>query len=193
MLLLLLGCAPDNTMVAAPGMPFELGEVASALFVSDYWSSQQDPKDSDEGLLVLSSFKLTCDEVRATRWRWDDDRVREAGNDVVVVRPSWWWYPFEWDDDTEPPGSLSWAGLYAQHLRIEEKAGEGRVRRDLRVDVWQDGTSYELDGAQGFLDIEGLEDGKVRAKLQHDLVEANVAARNCGAEEPEGSDSGYYY
>ncbi len=193
MLLMLLGCAPDNTMVAAPGMPFELGEVASALFVTDYWASQQEPSSSDSGLLVLSSFGLTCGDVSAPRWRWDEERGMEPENDMVVIDLSWSWYPFDSREDTQPPISLGWAGLYAQSTSIVERVGDGLQYRRMDVTLWTGGTEYELYEASGLLEVLGVEQGKVQASLDHALLEATISALNCGTEEPETEDTGYYY
>lgn len=186
----ILACTGPNELVATEGMPFELNEMKSSLFITEFYGSTRD--DRAEGFFVLTDFALGCEDILDQRWLWGDEDYWLKGQ-MVLINVDWYWWPMDWQAETEPPGSLGWKGLYGENVNITEKAGEGMVRRDMRTGLWSDGTGYELDSALGLLDIQGIEGGKVIASLEHDLMRGELAAKNCGVQDGEGTDSGYYY
>jgi len=187
-ILFLAACT--NTMSADATAPFSLGTLKSALFIADAASAER--ADYGRAYLILSSTKLRCQDVQAPQWSSGDDTVLWE-DDHVIATVYWSYSPFDWEDYQEGDGRAGWQGTYGSGVNVQERAREGTVYRQFWLDVASSGTQWELDGQLGLLEIGDSDGSTARGTLDHQSVDARFAAENCGTQEPEEWDTGYYW
>lgn len=191
MVILLLACT--NTMTPAREAPFDLGRVVSSLFVEDAASNER--SDYGRATLVMSSRDIRCADVKSRDWLYNDETTPVWKGDHLVATVYWSYSPFDWEDYQEGDGRAGWQGLYGSSISVSERLREGAVYRSFWAEVYSEGTAWGTDGQLGLLEIEDSNASTVSGSLDHQSVDANFKAQNCGSQVNYDSgyrDSGYW-
>lgn len=182
----LLGFDGSNTMRATGDAPFHLGKVVSALWAESAWS---EPEEGDgEGLLLLTSAELSCDDLMAEL----DGEVEPR--DSVIWTSEGIAVELEWYDPAER--NAGFTGTYVSGMYPLGGYYEGGdTLRVFRLTAFADGTTWEDYYGLGRADVDDYDDSDVRGSLRTNWVKANFQAEHCGQQQgwSDYNDTGWYY
>lgn len=164
-MMLLLACT--NRVTLDPGLPVDIRQVASALYVESNFSN---PPNDGSALLLLSTGGVSCEqlgEVDAFGLTWLADEggftVQQSG---VLVELVWL--------------QTGWLGAYPVGGELVTDEGV----RSARLYAYEDGDLYALNTDSGAVFLDILEDGGVQGRIETRQVQSSFVTENCGQAAP---------
>lgn len=182
MLFLLLGC---NSLSTPRGIPIDISGLRSALWMTDRYISEE--SDYASAYVLLSSEDVRCATFRESEFTQDEGAIWQG--DHVLLYVNWYYSPFDWTD-YEGGTNPGWEGMYGAGISSQENVGEGLVTRRMNVHLYDDGVRTSPSTEVGVLELDYS--GSISGRLDHASVESRFSAEDCGEQDAQDYDTGWY-